>query len=275
MCHRVETGEQICRTRNIPCLVGPKGVEEIAMISGCRTDTCFPKTREECSPVKGKLRVVGPVIVQRDPIVSVKEPNWDSIPFQAIGRQVSYLNCSPNEQTQTYSIQQEVVTGGRVQVQRTVTNASKFGVKVSYTYGLPATGAGTGELTASFENTISVQNLDEQSFQQKQTISESYPVSLPKNSVTTFTVKWRRVEAPIPFTGSVIADAAVTENLESIKLASQLLPDEKDRTLQFSGVIYNATVTSAEVINLSRPATVEDCKGNEGRYKFLSADNVK
>lgn len=263
-CHTVDTGKQECHTHFMPCVLSTN----IDMLNRCPVSECFPITAQQCSIATGKVQVAGAIMLENDPTVTVQEPNWNGIPTSFLGRKLTYLNCSPKDQQQTFTVTQEATTGGRVQMTKTIQSTSGITAKVGFSYFVDV------DVTASFSQTVSTSTQDEQNFQQKQTITESDPVVIPANSYTEFEVLWRRVEVPIKFSGVALVDAPITPNLEQLKLASQILPSAADRSVPFEGYVYNATVLGAQISNKSRATTAAECQNVGPKVKLVGIDAI-
>ena len=250
-CRQVETGERVCREKVRHCVLrfGP----EPPAFDRCVEQECAPVTVQQCTNVSGKLQLSGPIVVENEPEVVVREPNWDGIPTDVIGRKLTYTNCSTEKQTNTVSVTQEVTRGSRVQMTKAVSTTNSISAKIEFEFAISA------EVNASFSQKIDTSSTSEQNYQTREVLPHTDTVILPPMSLTTYTVSWRRMEVPVFFSGIATVDGPVTQNLENIKLASQLLTAAEDRELAFEGAVYNTTVMSADVVNHATPLTVAEC----------------
>jgi len=265
-CTKVETGEQICRKVKMPCALPDKPVLMAAPIREvlCTDFQCHPTYKDSCVNVVGKLAVAGTISANSDVKVKVEEPNWDGIPVEYLGRKLTFLNCSNSEQSQQFSYSQDITTGGRVVMTKAVENTTGSSFKLGFSYGV------SGEASASFSKKVSFTDQQEQNFQEKSTISESFPIKIPAQNITTFEVSWQKTEVPVRFGGVTVVDAPVSSNLENILVTSQIVPDEKERSIAFEGIVYNSNVFGSRIKNISKPVEKSDCAGKENSLELLS-----
>lgn len=277
-CREVDTGESVCHESHGPrCPVGvpTPGAKAAAQVVEplCAGDIiCYHRTKTVCDiPVFGKLTVTGPLSVDGEPKVTVKEPNWNDVPVQFVGRRLEYLNCGPLQQQQTFAFAEKYTLGERVIMTKTVedTIGGELAANVSYS---PGSGGGFGGGTSakvSFSHKVSLSNSKEQSFTTEKNLSESVPVQLPPNSVNVFEAQWRKIDAPISFSGAVVLDASLSSNLEKVAHVSDVLPTAPDREVQFAGLITASAVYGLTIKNNSRPATQADCPaGKQGAVQL-------
>lgn len=257
-CRQVETGRECrkvrdnCGVLSTPTLLRePREPRELI----CTHEECRAITVQQCSLVSGKLQLAGALIIDSEPDVSIREPDWKGIPTDILGRKLTYTNCNTEKQSNTVTVVQEVTQGSRVQMTKAISSTNTVSAKVGFEFKIKA------EVGATFSQSINTSTTSEQNFQTRETLTHSDPVVVPAMSLLTYTVMWRRMEVPVFFSGHAGLDGPVTANLENIKLASQLLPNPDDRRLPFEGVVYNTTIMNADIVNHARALTSEECKG--------------
>jgi hypothetical protein len=264
-CHQEKTGEQNCRTHHMPCgrPGGPGGCEDLGT-------SCEPIMKTVCIPVFGKLKVGGPLEMETEPVAVVTPPNYSDIPIEFIGKDLNYLNCNTKDQTQTFTYSESVTVGEKVQMTKTVEDVSTSEVSAKVEYKPPGGGLG-GEAGAKigFSHKVSVGETKEQSFSDTKTLTETVPVNLPGTSVTHFEVVWRKIDAPIRFTGTVRLDAPLMANSEKIARVADVLKTPAEREVAFAGVVTSSALYGMSVKNNSRPATPADCKQGDTGTRFL------
>ncbi len=89
-------------------------------------------------------------------------------------------------------------------------------------------------------------------------------------SYNTFEIVWRKIEAPIKFTGTVTLDAPVGSNLEGIAVVSQVLP-LADRAIAFEGIISDTELLGSSTKLVSRKPTATECPNNATGFRLLSS----
>ncbi|MCK8655421.1 hypothetical protein [Pseudomonas umsongensis] len=270
VCTKVESGKQSCKTIRMPCAAPDKPVLMQAPIREvlCSDLECRPIYKDSCTIAVGKLTVAGPISADADVKVKVTEPNWDGIPVEYLARKLTFMNCSNAEQNQQFSYSQDITTGGRVVMTKAIENTTNSSFKLGFSYVV------SGEASVSFSKKVSFTDQQEQNFQEKSTISEVYPIKIPPQSTTTFEIAWRKIEVPVKFNGVAVVDAPLSNNLENILFASQLVPDPKDRSIAFEGVVYDTNVFGASIKNIATPLNPHACEGKENSLMLISNDPI-
>ena len=67
------------------------------------------------------------------------------------------------------------------------------------------------------------------------------------------------MDIPVQFSGHITVDAPISKNDEGIRLASQLIPSENERTFPFAGVVTDSISGDEEVLSTTKPLTPEQC----------------
>lgn len=218
-------------------------------------EVCIERKINRCNDIFGKLNVVEPLNMISEPVVKVQEPNWKGIPVGNVGRKLEYLNCNPNPQNQTFKIQENTMVGSRVQMTKAVGSTTSVSAKVGFSFFANA------EMSASFSQNVNLTKVDEQSFQEARQINEDYPLSLPPMTYTTFEILWQKIDVPVKFSGTVILDAPLIQNMEGVTVLSQVIPNESDRSVDFEGVVFNTLMLKGNAKIYSRKTTEKECSG--------------
>ena len=267
-CRMVDQGKRTCRAEHndtVCILNNNNGFRKVGFCGPRISVVCDVVEKEQVCDVevKGKLKVIS-ISLDKEPVVKVEEPNWSSIPDRFIGRELDYVNCSNEKQSQKYGVNEEVSVGEKVQMTKSIEDSSGEEISANVQYSPPGSTGGVGGNVgkkSSFSHKINVTSLNEQDFQQKRAISENTEITLAPNSVTHVSMKAKVSEAPIKFTGKAVFDGIISDNQESIKKLSDIYPKKSDRTIEFSGLIYSTILYNTVIDNQARPPSPGECVG--------------
>lgn len=263
-CRQVQDG-QICRPIRTCVLSVPN--KPPTMMSGMHCgETCLPRYKEVCTTVVGKLTATTPLLLQSEPQVTIKEPNWSDIPSQVIGYRESYNNCSDVEQGKTFKHSTVSKAGTRITKSKVLrtgeTNGLTINAKVTFKVADIAGEVG-GSTSRTVAHEVVVTDAKEEFFDETVSLEETMPVRVPPMSLVTVDHSWVRREGPIPFQGFAVLDAPLTTNLSGKTFVSQVLPSQGDRTFPFEGTVHFAFHAEGKTSLVQRKLTPAECGSNK------------
>ena len=232
-----------------------------------RCPVCEATYVQQCDPVMGKLTAGEPVRVMGDPVVALTQPNWNDIPTRVLGLKETYRNCTPLEQSFTFNHAQQVQKGSKVTKSTTLSTTAKIEVKVGFELIVK------GDSTFGFSQTFGVNDANEQSFQTTDTLTTSLPLKAEKAGKTVIEHWWVERNTPVGFTGTVVLDAAVSQNREGVLTLTQVLPNVADRTFVFAGQITTAQFLEGQTNVVFTPLTPAQCQNSS--KERLEVNRVK
>lgn len=263
-CRQVQDG-QICRPIRTCVLSVPN--KPPTMMSGMHCgETCLPRYKEVCTTVVGKLTATTPLLLQSEPQVAIKEPNWSDIPSQVLGYSETYENCSEREQSMTFRHTTATKVGSRIAKSKVLrtgeTNALVINAKVTFKVADVGGEAG-GSSTRTVAHDVTVTDAEEQNVEQNVALEKTIPLFVPPMSHVTIAHSWVKREAPIPFQGFAVLDAPLTTNLSGKTFVSQVLPAQGDRTFPFEGTVHFAFTAEGKTSVVQRNLTPAQCGSNK------------
>lgn len=105
---------------------------------------------------------------------------------------------------------------------------------------------GSGSVTLNYSQAVSTSTTVSESFSETASRSTTDSISVGPHKVGRFTLFAYQVGADIPFSGEVIVDGSIRENVSAITNASNLL-SEAERTMRVRGVLRTYDVSAAKV----------------------------
>lgn len=264
-CRQVQDG-QICRP--IRTCVHRVPNQQTSVLSSLECgETCFPRYKEVCTTLVGKLTATTPLLLQSEPQVTIKDPNWSDIPSQVIGYREIYTNCSEIEQSRLFkhsSVTKEGTRISKTKVLRTGdTNALTVNAKVTFKIAEGIGGEVGGSTSRTVSHDFTVTDAGESNAEQTVNLEESFPLRIPAMAQMTIEHSWIRRETPIPFQGFVVLDAPLTTNLGGKTFASQVLPAQADRTFPFEGTVNFSFTADGKTSVVQRNLTPAQCGINK------------
>jgi hypothetical protein len=237
-CRNIE--HHFCRPQN-----GPDGPHNV-----CNTwyeSVCDVK-------VMGKLTAVSPLTVEVQPIATVDQPDWDHIPRAIMGMRGTYENCDPGKQSWTFHHSERTMVGERITHTKVVKTGVSSRTKVSFDFILK------GDETIGFDDSVSITDSQEENKQKEETVTVDLPYNVSPMYLQVVTHEWMKMIVPVSYHGTIQVDAPISSNLEKVKLLSELFPDVKDRTFEFSGVVSAARLWENTVHVHSTKLTAKQCE---------------
>ncbi|SEB51247.1 hypothetical protein SAMN05519105_0585 [Rhodobacter sp. 24-YEA-8] len=261
-CRSEVVGER-CEPDMTPCSDVTKNIGPAVWLFACapRQTICALVYGQVCYPVLGKLTIGGPLIVVSGPSVSIEEPNWEGIPAKIMGMREVYTNCTPRDQTFTYTHSERWITGARETKGRSLTVGREENVTVKTGAKYEAYGFGVnGEVQYGIKWSSSSSSSSGEEFNHQSEVSDtrSMPVEVPQMSRLIIEHYWSQRVVPFRYKGSIVVDAPLSSNLSGKSLASQVLP-EAARTFSFSGVISDSLIIEGNTFVASTELSNEFC----------------
>jgi hypothetical protein len=210
--------------------------------------------------VNGKLQSIAPYTPEKDPEVTVTEPNWKAIPSEALGYRETYTNCTSLQQSITFKHTESSKIGSKVTKTASISNTEKIDAKIDFKF----TDSFSSGLTASFSKTVTLTDTNEQNYEENKTLDFTIPLTIAPQTRVSMDHRWIRRETPIPFNGSVIIDSGIITNRENILRLSQALPSAADRIFNFAGFVTNSTLLEGETKVFETKLSSAECSSNPG-----------
>ncbi|WP_137917202.1 hypothetical protein [Hydrogenophaga sp. 2FB] len=211
----------------------------------------------------GKLTASDPVSVLGDPKVTIAFPNWADIPSRILGFKVTYVNCTPLEQSFTFEHTRQVRLGSKVTKTKTLQTNTSVNAKIGFDFIVK------GDSTISFSQTVGLNSAEEQNYEFTETIRYSNPVKAEAMGVTETNHWWVHRTVPVKFSGTVELDTAISSNAEGIRNLSAVFPSSADRVFDFAGVVDNSDLVEALTVPVYKKMTVAQCEGMKANGQVL------
>jgi hypothetical protein len=222
--------------------------------------SCWDVVETVCRPVYGKLTAREPFAIEKGPSVTLKEPNWSSIPGEILGYRETYTNCTSAQQSITFKHLETVRVGSRVTKTSSLQNSEKIEAKVEFKFE-NVFGGGT---SIGFSRQVTVTNVDEENHEESRTLDFTVPLIVPAMTRVVLDHAWIRRVVPIQYSGTVQLDAGVNANRAGISRISQVITAPADRTFPFSGSVTNTLLVEGETSTVGTDLTKQQCEKRPG-----------
>jgi hypothetical protein len=120
-------------------------------------------------------------------------------------------------------------------------------------------------LSVKFSSKTSITNTNEENMQVDKTSSYTMPIKVSPMSVVTVEHAYIQREVPVRYSGTVQVDAAISNNLDGIKLMSQIYSNPADRKFVFAGVVLSSQLNDSDVVLGYTKLRDQDCAEQLGK----------